>query len=107
MDNVDLLEEISLGMSHSTLGAMIGKKWRFNEALTSAIELHHRPHMAPEKLKPLVYIVYIADMFVEIDSRRSRFEFIDEDVLEFLNLTDRESFNNLHNMLRESSEDQQ
>ena len=105
IENVNLLEEISLGMSHSTLGSMIGKKWRFNEALTTTIELHHRPHMAPEKLRPLVYIVYLSDMFVETERKKMRFEFIDEDVLEFFKLNDKEIFEKLHEMLIKSNEE--
>jgi len=102
LDDSNLLEEISLGISHSTLGAMIGKKWKFNEALTTAIELHHRPHLAPEKLKQLIYIVYLADIFVEIENKKSRFEFVNEDVLDFFKINDKESFNMLHTVLKET-----
>jgi len=102
LDDSNLLEEISLGLSHSTLGAMIGKKWKFNEALTTAIELHHRPHLAPEKLKQLIYIVYLADIFVELENKKSRFEFVNEDVLDFFKLNDKESFNMLHTVLKET-----
>ena len=90
IEDADLLEEISLGLSHSALGGMIFKKWNFNDALIKTIEYHHRPHMAPSNLKQIIYIVYLADCMVEIDKNRFRYEFIDEDVLEYFKLADRE-----------------
>jgi len=102
IDDSNLLEEISLGLSHSTLGAMIGKKWKFNEALTTAIELHNRPHMAPDHLKHLVYIVYLSNVMVDIENRKTRFEIIDEDVLEEMNLTEKETFETIHQKLKDS-----
>ncbi len=106
LDDTDLLEEISLGMSHSTLGAMICRKWRFNDALIQSIEFNHRPHMAPDKLKQLIYIVYLADTFVEIEKNKSRFEIIDEDVLDYFNLNEKKTFTMLHNVLKETYEAQ-
>ncbi len=106
LEDTNLLEEISLGLSHSTLGSLIVKKWRFNDALITAIELNRRPHLAPDNLKQLIYTIYIADCLVEIESRRFRFEFIDEDVLDYLNLNSKTQFEKLHSTLKESYESQ-
>jgi len=102
LENSDLIEEISLGLSHSTLGGMILKKWNFNETLVKTIEYHHRPHMAPENLKQLIYIVYFADCMVEIDKNRFRYEFIDEDVTTYFNMMDKGSLEKLNKKLQES-----
>ncbi len=99
IEDSSLLEEIALGISHSSLGAMICKKWNFNESLTKTIELHHRPHLAPENLKALIYTVYLADLFVDIEKNRSRFEIADEDVLKFFNLDLKEEFIIYHNSI--------
>jgi HD-like signal output (HDOD) protein len=107
MENIDLLEEISLGISHAALGGMIFSKWKFNDALIKTVEYHHRPHMAPVNIRQLVFIVYLADCLVEIEKNRFRYEFIDEDVIEFFNLGDRKSFDLLHKILKESYESQQ
>ena len=85
---------------------MIFRKWNFNESLIKTIEYHHRPHMAPVNLKQIIYIVYLADCLVEIDKNRFRYEFIDEDVLEYFNLSDRKAFDLLHKILEESYESQ-
>jgi HD-like signal output (HDOD) protein len=106
VDDYNLLEEISLGLSHSALGGLIFKKWNFNESLIEIIENHHRPHMAPAHLKQIIYIIYLADCLVEIDKDRLRYELIDEDVLEYFKLDDRASFEMLHKILEESYEKQ-
>ncbi|MBN2079889.1 MAG: HDOD domain-containing protein [Spirochaetes bacterium] len=100
----NLIEEISLGLSHSALGAMIMRKWKFNETLAQIVEFHHRPHMAPPAIRNTVFIVYLADCMTEIDANRSRHEFIDEEVTAHFKLTDRESFESLHALLRKSFE---
>ncbi|HOW81783.1 MAG TPA: HDOD domain-containing protein [Spirochaetota bacterium] len=102
IEDPTLLEEISLGISHSSLGGMICKKWHFNDSLIQAIEYHNRPHMSPPEVKNLVNTVYLADVFVEIENRKSRFDIVDEDVLEFFDLTDRNVFAELHSSLKET-----
>lgn len=102
IEDSTLLEEISLGISHSSLGALICKRWNFNESLIKTIELHRRPHRAPEELKALVYTVYLATIFVEIENNKSRFEIVDDGVLEFFNISKKEDFENLHKSLTEN-----
>ena len=97
LEDSSLLEEITLGISHSSLGAMICKKWNFNDSLTKTIELHHRPHRAPEELKTLIYTVYLADLLVDIENKKSRFEIADEDVLNFFSLDEKKGFDTFHN----------
>ncbi|MBN2042052.1 MAG: HDOD domain-containing protein [Spirochaetes bacterium] len=106
IENASLLEEMSLGVSHSTLGSLICEKWKFNESLTEVIKYHHRPHLAPEKYKDLTYLVYIAYSFVDIENRRMRFELLDEDVLNYYNLNDKEKLELLHRALKETYEKQ-
>lgn len=106
LDSSLAMEEISLGTSHSSLGAMICAKWRFNEALTSAIEYHHRPYMAPEKYRILVYIVYLATCFIDFESGKMRYEVIPDDVLKSLKIADRHAFKTLHGTVKSLYEDQ-
>ncbi len=103
-ENLDshVLEEITLGIDHTTLGSLICKHWKFNEILIKVINFHHSPHMAPVKYKNIVYIVYLAYVFSEIENRKFRFEIVDEDVLEFYNLEDREQFEMLHDVLKKA-----
>lgn len=96
-----LIEEISLGISHSSLGALICKKWNFNESLIKTIELHHRPHRAEGSYKNLIFTVYLADIMVEIENNKFRFEIADDAVLDFFNLNDKKKFEEYHLSLKE------
>lgn len=98
----NLIEEISLGISHSSLGGLICKKWNFNESLIKTIELHHRPHRAEDNIKNLIYTVYLADIFVEIENNKFRFEIVDDSVLDFFRLKDKKKFEEYHLSLKEA-----
>ncbi len=106
IEDTSLIEEISLGISHSSIGASIARKWKFNEALASAIEYHHRPYVAPEEYRELIYIVYLADAFVEIDKGRMKFSTLDEEVLKYFRLEERTEFDRLHQTLIKALEKQ-
>jgi len=101
IDDPNIIEEISLGISHSALGALICKKWNFHDSLTKTIETHHRPHRAEKDLIPLIYTVYLADIFVEIEKHKFRYEIIDDDVLKHFNLTRKEVFEDFHQFIKE------
>ena len=98
--DIDLLEEISLGISHSYLGALICKKWNFNESLTKTIEQHHKPHSAEPELKNLIFIVYLADIMVEIENNNYKFETADDEVLNLFKLNDKKKFEEYHASLK-------
>ena len=105
-ENASMLEEMSLGVSHSTLGSIICEKWRFNESLVTIIKYHSRPHLAPEKYKSLIYLVYLAYSLVDIENKKLRFDIIDEDVLDYYNLNNKERFEMLHRTLKNTYETQ-
>lgn len=105
LTDLSLLEEISLGTSHSSLGALICKKWNFNESLTTTVELHHAPHRSPEIYRELIYTVYLADVFVEIEKNRYRFEIVNDDVLKFFDLSGAKAFSQYHDSLKDAYRD--
>ncbi len=102
MTDSNLIEEISLGISHSSLAGLICKRWNFNESLTSAVELHHAPHRSPAPLRDLIFTVYLADAFVEIENNKYRFEIINDDVLSHFKLEKPADFTAFHNKLKDS-----
>ena len=105
LDNISILEEISLGVSHSTLGSLICQKWKFNDALVKAIEFHHRPHLAPSQYRDLIYIVYLAYVFTSIESKNFRFEIADEDCLDYFKLNNKINFDELHQLIKAKFEE--
>lgn len=94
------MEEISIGISHSSIGALISKNWNFPPYLIEAIQHHHSPLNCSEKYRDVVYIIYLANMMVGIDDRKYSFYYIDESVLERYDLLDIGRFNELHQRLK-------
>ncbi len=94
------MEEISIGISHSSIGALISKNWNFPPYLIEAIQHHHAPLNCSEKYRDVVYIIYLANMMVGIDDRKYNFYYIDESVLERYDLLDTGRFNELHQRLK-------
>ena len=76
-----LFEDLSAGMNHAEIGALIAEKWNFPDNLVTAIRLHHTPEEAPPELKDLVDTVYLANMFCEYEAGNVTFEQFEEGAL--------------------------
>ena len=61
-------ENLSAGMNHAELGALIAEKWNFPERLVTAIRYHHDPEAVPFEYKDMVDAVYLANMFCEYET---------------------------------------
>ena len=59
-DHLDVEHEV-LGTDHCEVGGALARHWRLPETLVQAIEFHHRPDEAPYEMKPLAYVVHLAD----------------------------------------------
>lgn len=93
MNNSTLLEEISIGISHASLGAQLAKKWDFPEDLITIIDYHHKPFIAPEPYKEIVEIVYIANMIADVHESKRGYFTIDPNLLEkYTGITNPEDF---------------
>ena len=75
-------EDLSAGMNHAEIGALIAEKWNFPEGLISSIRYHHDPLSAPEDHRDLVDTVYLANMFCELEKGGVSFDQFDPVVLE-------------------------
>ena len=80
-------EDLSAGMNHAEIGALIAEKWNFPEGLISSIRYHHDPTSAPEEFRDLVDTVYLANMFCELEKEGVSFDQFDPAVLERFNIT--------------------
>ncbi|WCL49938.1 HDOD domain-containing protein [Leptospira sp. GIMC2001] len=93
MNNSTLLEEISLGISHATLGSQLAKKWDFPEDLITIIDYHHKPFITPEPYKEVVEMVYLANMMSDVQESKRGYFTIDPGILnKFLGIKDKEKF---------------
>ena len=70
-------EDLSAGMNHAELGALIAEKWNFPDKLVAAIRFHHDPESAPENCKDLVDTVYLANMFCEYENNNITYDQFD------------------------------
>ena len=75
-------EDLSAGMNHAEIGALIADKWNFPKDLVSAIRFHHDPASAPKEQKDLVDTVYLANMFCELETGGVTFDQLEPTVLE-------------------------
>jgi len=71
-------EDLSAGLNHAEIGALIAQKWNFPDNLVSAIRLHHDPNVAPAEFKDLVETVYLANMLCEYEVGTVTFDQIDK-----------------------------
>ncbi len=55
-----------LGVDHQEIGLLIAKKWKLNEAMTSAIAFHHDVEAAPEEQRVRVAYVGLANIYANI-----------------------------------------
>ena len=94
------MEEISIGISHSTIGALIAQKWNFPDYLIEGIAYHHSPLNGSEKYRDVVFTIYLANMMVGIEDRRYTNYYVEETVLERYGLLDINKFNAFHEKLK-------
>ena len=96
-----IMEEISIGISHSSIGAMISQKWNFPEYLVETIRHHHAPLNAERNHRDLVFTVYLANLFCGIEDRKYNFSYCEDDVLDRFNLHEEKRFRNLNEQLKQ------
>lgn len=87
-----ILEELSIGISHATIGALIAEKWNFPEELVEAIRHHHSPLDPGIKNRDLVMTVYLANHMCDRESRHADLPFLESEVLEKFGIADREEY---------------
>jgi len=88
-------EDLSAGMNHAELGALIAEKWNFPERLVTAIRYHHDPEAAPDDCKDLVDTVYLANMFCEYESGNVNFDQLETSSLENFKLKNKKQVDTL------------
>lgn len=93
LNNSTIFEEISIGISHPTLGGMLARKWDFPPDLVNMIEFHHRPFMAYGTIyADLVETVYLANMMSDYTERKVTYYAVDSNILRKFELDDKQKF---------------
>lgn len=76
-----VIEEIGLGISHAEIGALLAKKWKFPDALITAIRYQQRPLQAPAEYRDLVRAVYLAIRLKEASQSVDDYFIIESEIL--------------------------
>ncbi len=97
-----VLEEITLGISHSAIGQVMAEKWRFPEYLLDAIKYHHSPLNAPAKSRDLVYTIYLANMLCGLEMKKYHYFYFEDEVLQRFNISSESDLQKLHAELKEN-----
>lgn len=80
-------ENLSAGMNHAEIGALIAEKWNFPDSLVAAIRLHHDPSLAPTDFREVVETVYLANMLCEFEAGNVSFDQFDQKTLTEFGIT--------------------
>ena len=71
---------------HSRGCYKLSQKWGLPETVSQVIRYHNNPSYAPEEIKPVVYIVYLADILQYYEQGKAEFYQINKDALDFLQI---------------------
>jgi putative nucleotidyltransferase with HDIG domain len=93
-------EELSAGMNHAEIGALVAEKWNFPESLVCAIRYHHDPTSAPTEFRALAETVYLANMLCEYENGAVEFDQFEMAVLDAFNLSKKEQLEALLNRFK-------
>jgi putative nucleotidyltransferase with HDIG domain len=97
-----VLEEVALGISHSSIGELMAKKWNFPDYLVEAIKFHHSPLEAQDKFKEFIFPTYLANMLCEFETGKYNFYYLEETVLEKYKLSSQNDVDDLHKELKQN-----
>lgn len=94
-----IIEEISIGMSHGTIGGLIAQRWNFHPELVDAITHHHSPLASEISHRDITTVIYLADQLTAIESKKLDYTFIETAVLEYLGIESLKSLKSFHALL--------
>ncbi len=97
---VELIEDLAFGITHAKVGAILAEKWNFPETLISAIEFHHDPIFAQDDFIEIVYTVYLANAFCNIEDGILSPAELNPSVLQFFNLKNNEEITTVSERLK-------
>jgi putative nucleotidyltransferase with HDIG domain len=88
-------EDLSTGMNHAEIGAMVAEKWNFPEQLVHAIQYHHDPLSAAPEERDLVFTVYLANILCQYENSTVSFDQFETQVLDAFGITSKKQVDSL------------
>ena len=102
----DLFEDLSAGLNHAEIGALIAEKWNFPDQLVEAIKYHHEPHLASKEMQDTVEAIYLGNVIANLESDEIVFEQISKDILKKFKIRTEDQLNIIRERLAEAFEKQ-
>ncbi|MCX8124917.1 MAG: HDOD domain-containing protein [Spirochaetes bacterium] len=93
-----VMEEISIGISHSGIGQLIAQKWQFPQYLIEAIQWHHSPLSCDSKYKDHVSVTYLANLLCGVESRKYFYYYCEDEICRQFKIETEDTFNKLHKL---------
>jgi len=100
----ELFEDMTAGLNHSQIGALIAEKWNFPEALVNSIRYHHEPQNAPNSSRDIVDTVYFANLLANYEEKLVGFDQIDRRVLAAFHMPSEEHVKRVLERLKQAFE---
>ena len=97
----NIIEELTIGVSHTDIGADIAVKWNFPEYLIEALRYHHSPLMEEVQFKDTLAIVYLANIMSNVELNKVDYPYIEEALIKKFNFKNFEAVEFYHNRLLE------
>jgi len=94
------IEEVSIGISHAKIGEMIAEKWNLPEYIVEAIKNHHAPLNCNPKYRELIYIIYLANQFCNIEDKTSQYFYIEQEVLDTFRIKNDDELMKFHDEMK-------
>jgi putative nucleotidyltransferase with HDIG domain len=104
MNHSHFIEEISIGSSHTEIGALLATKWNFPVGLVECILYHHRPWLANAQYRKEVEIIYLADFLANQRRKPINYAVLDPSILESLFFNEQQEIVDFENSLNNSYE---
>jgi HD-like signal output (HDOD) protein len=99
-----VMEEISIGISHSEIGALVSEQWNFPEYLIQTIRYHHSPENIQNEYRDIVSTVYLANLFCGVEKRKYYYYYASEPVLERFRINNENELKKLHDEIKKKFE---
>lgn len=100
----DIFEDLSAGLNHAEIGALIAEKWNFPEELIESIKYHHEPEAAPAERRDIVETIYLANSIANYEDGEIVFEQLSRDILKKFGISTEDQLNQIMLKLTEAFE---
>jgi putative nucleotidyltransferase with HDIG domain len=92
---ISIFEDLTAGLNHAEIGALIAEKWNFPDPLVMSIRYHHDPESASPEYRDLVQAVYLANMFCEYERGNVTYDQFDVAVLDAYGITSKKQIDSM------------